>query len=296
MKSSFFGNRPEPATDTVDPGSPGIDPQQAAGQSQWHPPLLPPSGPQVEPAPAGTFPPDLAALLGTVPGGAQQQTSPQGQSGGASPQYAPSRVRPPLAVPDFQRAITTVIDTHEGGFQDRDDDPGNFTPSGEKKGTKYGISAAAYPNEDIKNLTKQRAAELYRNDYGLFAALADRRVLTKVLDLAVDMQHGGHGPATRILQQAINASGGSVRVDGVFGVKTADVANTIPPDVLLKAIVDQAAAHYAEIEQARPAMKAWFKNWDERAQWQPQGNKSRVQPSAASPSWDGARLLGTRTR
>src|SRR5262249_20844561 len=85
MKSSFFGNRPEPATDTVDPGSPGIDPQQAAGQSQWHPPLLPPSGPQVEPAPAGTFPPDLAAGLGTVPGGAQQQTSPQGQSGGGSP-------------------------------------------------------------------------------------------------------------------------------------------------------------------------------------------------------------------
>src|SRR5262249_55293647 len=215
---------------------------------------------------------------------------------GVAPRYGHPRVRPPLAVPDFQRAITTVIDTHEGGFQDRDDDPGNFTPSGEKKGTKYGISAAAYPNEDIKNLTKQRAAELYRNDYGLFAALADRRVLTKVLDLAVDMQHGGHGPATRILQQAINASGGNVRVDGVFGVKTADVANTIPPDVLLKAIADQAAAHYAEIEQARPAMKAWFNNWDERAQWQPQDNQSRVQSSAASPSWDPERAISERER
>src|SRR5215469_8651151 len=223
------------------------------------------------------------------------QVQPQEQSGGASPPYAPSRVRPPT-MSDFMRAINNVIDVHEGGFQYRDDDPGNFTPSGEKKGTKYGISAAAYPNEDIKNLTKQRAAELYQKDYGQFSVLADQRVLTKVLDLAVNMQMGGHGPATRILQQAINAAGGNVGVDGVLGVKTADAANAIPPDVLLKAIANEAGAYYAKIEVAKPEMKAWFKNWDARAQWQPPENSSRLKSSGASQSWDAGLAISDRER
>ena len=37
------------------------------------------------------------------------------------------------------------------------DDPGGLT--------KYGISKKAYPNEDIANLTLERAKELFRRDY-----------------------------------------------------------------------------------------------------------------------------------
>src|SRR5260370_5459027 len=118
---------------------------------------------------------------------------------------------------DFRPAIGNVIDVHEGGFQNRSDDPGNFTPAGEQKGTKYGISARAYPNEDIKNLTKQRAAELFQRDYGMFSALADQRVMNKVLDLAVNMQKGGKGPATEILHGAIKGSGGPAPVGGTRG-------------------------------------------------------------------------------
>lgn len=61
----------------------------------------------------------------------------------------------------------------EGGFSLDPGDSGNWTGgainSGELKGTKYGISAAAYPwmADRIKDLTVGEAAEIYRRDYWL---------------------------------------------------------------------------------------------------------------------------------
>lgn len=109
-----------------------------------------------------------------------------------------------MSCSDFGEAIEVVIATHEGGFQDRQDDPGNWTPDGRLKGTKYGISAHSFPDEDIKNLSLNRAEELYRQVWGKFALISDQRVLIKALDLAVNLQWGGHGHATEILQRAIN--------------------------------------------------------------------------------------------
>jgi lysozyme family protein len=45
----------------------------------------------------------------------------------------------------------------EGGYVNDPQDPGGET--------KYGISKRAYPKEDIKNLTIDRAYELYKRDY-----------------------------------------------------------------------------------------------------------------------------------
>jgi lysozyme family protein len=57
----------------------------------------------------------------------------------------------------------------EGGFTLDPKDKGNWTGGkvgvGELKGTKYGISAAAYPKLDIRNLTLQQAGEIYRAEY-----------------------------------------------------------------------------------------------------------------------------------
>ncbi len=243
------------------------------------------------PSPPAPGPPPMKGVNTSAPG---QMPPLQAQPLQAS--IKPTRPIQPLTMSDFRPAIGNVIDVHEGGFQNRSDDPGNFTPAGEQKGTKYGISARAYPNEDIKNLTKQRAAELFQRDYGMFSALADQRVMNKVLDLAVNMQKGGKGPATEILQRAINASGGYVPVDGKFGVGTADAANAIDPNLLLKFITDHAQAHYKEIEAAKPTMKKWFKVWDDRAQWEPPENSSRVPRSNASTNWDADRAISDRER
>lgn len=57
---------------------------------------------------------------------------------------------------NFAAAVGIVIGIEAGYVNDPKD------PGGE---TKYGISKRRYPNEDIKNLTIERAQFLYRRDY-----------------------------------------------------------------------------------------------------------------------------------
>lgn len=170
---------------------------------------------------------------------------------------------------DFKKAIATVIQTHEGGFQNRKDDPGNWTPSGELKGTKYGVSAKSFPLEDIEHLSLEAAEEIYRKHWGRFAALLDQRLMTKVLDLAVNMQFGSTGPATMILQKAMGLIGSVVVVDGVFGPETIEKANLCDPSNLIDAICSEAVRHYEDILNAKPGMIQWRENWLDRAKWVP---------------------------
>lgn len=57
---------------------------------------------------------------------------------------------------NFDRAIAFVL-KHEGGYVNNPQDPGGET--------NFGISRRAYPNVDIKNLTKERVVEIYKKDY-----------------------------------------------------------------------------------------------------------------------------------
>lgn len=56
----------------------------------------------------------------------------------------------------FAAAFALVVAV-EGGYSNDPNDPGQET--------KYGISKRAYPNEDIPNLTLDRAQFLYQRDY-----------------------------------------------------------------------------------------------------------------------------------
>lgn len=108
---------------------------------------------------------------------------------------------------DFDRAITIVLD-FEGGEKITDDpnDPGGLT--------KYGISQRAYPNENIRELTLERAEALYRRDYWN-AAHCDKMqwpVNLIVFDSAVNQ---GVGTAIRILQRALR-----LYEDGIVGPVT----------------------------------------------------------------------------
>ena len=57
---------------------------------------------------------------------------------------------------DFDRALAFVL-KWEGGYTNDPDDPGGET--------NFGISKRAYPRENIRAMTRERAAELYRRDY-----------------------------------------------------------------------------------------------------------------------------------
>jgi lysozyme family protein len=114
-------------------------------------------------------------------------------------------------MPAFEQAFARIIG-NEGGFTSNQLDPGNWTGGkpgeGECRGTKYGISAHAYPSLDIAGLTLADAYAIYRRDYwnkldadGLPPALA-----LLVFDAAVN---NGPGRARQWLVLAQKQSGGA---------------------------------------------------------------------------------------
>lgn len=69
---------------------------------------------------------------------------------------------------NFIKALD-FVELAEGGYSEDEEDKGNWTGGakgvGVLKGTKYGISAASFPELDIKNLTKHEARAIYKRDY-----------------------------------------------------------------------------------------------------------------------------------
>lgn len=107
----------------------------------------------------------------------------------------------------FQRAFELVIG-HEGGYVNDPRDPGGET--------RWGISKRAHPEEDIKNLTKERAREIYRDEYWnpTAARIYDiaPRLATALFDAAVNQ---GNGFAVQALQGLVH-----VKQDGIIGPNT----------------------------------------------------------------------------
>jgi lysozyme family protein len=118
---------------------------------------------------------------------------------------------------DFERAFEVVVGV-EGGYGKDPQDPGNWTGgkvgAGELKGTRYGISAAAYPKLNIANLTLDQAMAIYRQDYWKPVQGDD---LGWPLNLAAFDAAVQHDPrdAAKLLQRAIE-----VVADGDIGPKT----------------------------------------------------------------------------
>lgn len=150
----------------------------------------------------------------------------------------------------FDAAIREVLE-HEGGYVNHPTDPGGET--------KYGISKRTYPEEDIANLTLERAKAIYERDFWQYSAVLDQRVATKLLDMAVNM---GPSRAHKIVQKALNAVvAGPVGIDGVFGPKTLEFVNASEPKKLLDEIRARACEFYCELVLAEPSKKVFLLGW-----------------------------------
>lgn len=109
---------------------------------------------------------------------------------------------------DFNTAFDRLIG-HEGELSLDPRDPGNWTGGapgkGELKGSKYGVSAASYPNEDIKNLTPARAKILFRRDFWdrVNADTLPDGVAWQLADFAYN---SGPETAVRYLQRALGVA------------------------------------------------------------------------------------------
>lgn len=116
---------------------------------------------------------------------------------------------------------------HEGreldlNRQDRGNWTGGAVGSGELRGSRFGVSAAAYPAIDISSLTLDDARAIYRRDYwapaGCDALPAPLALL--VFDAAVN---NGTGRAKTWLREALATVQARIGVaaDGAFGPMTA---------------------------------------------------------------------------
>ena len=144
---------------------------------------------------------------------------------------------------NFDKAFEIIIG-HEGGYVNDPRDPGGET--------KYGISKRAYPNEDIKNLTLDRAKFLYKRDYWdvVEAESIPGAARLMVFDCAVNT---GVGMAKKLLQRAVGT-----KDDGIIGPKTrAAISNT--PDLAMKF-----AGFWLQYYTDLPGWPTYGKGWTRR--------------------------------
>lgn len=86
---------------------------------------------------------------------------------------------------------------HEGGYVNDPADPGGET--------KFGISKRSYPNENIKDLTAERAKEIFRRDFwGPIGA--ERYSAGVAFQLADFAYNSGPDVAIRYLQRAVGVA------------------------------------------------------------------------------------------
>lgn len=130
---------------------------------------------------------------------------------------------------NFDAAFERLINpAHEGRELSLDpNDKGNWTSGkcgiGELKGSKFGISAASYPGEDIANLKLERARDIYRRDFWGPAGcdVVPDALKFDLFDMAVN---SGPKAAVKCIQRTVGAT-----QDGILGPITLMALQSIPP-------------------------------------------------------------------
>ncbi|WP_425154705.1 glycoside hydrolase family 108 protein [Candidatus Palauibacter sp.] len=152
----------------------------------------------------------------------------------------------------FRDAVKRVLE-HEGGHVDDPDDPGGET--------NFGISRRAYPEEDIRGMTRGRAAAIYERDYWPVAKDLPIAVRGTVFDMAVN---AGRTRAVRLLQDALNHLGHDIAADGDIGPKTLRAVRGSDPLALLHAYTTRRVRYYARLASRRSNQK-FLLGWVNRA-------------------------------
>lgn len=147
---------------------------------------------------------------------------------------------------------------NEGEYDDAATDRGNWTGGrigvGTLKGTKFGISAATFPDLDIKALTLDEARAIYMRRYWGPAGCDSVAPELKfpLFDFAVN---SGPGTASRMLQRAVGAI-----EDGSIGPKTLMSIQAMPIDKVLRRFDALRNLHFTD----DPAWPTYGRGWIRR--------------------------------
>lgn len=131
----------------------------------------------------------------------------------------------------------------EGGYVNNPADPGGET--------KYGISKRSYPNEDIKNMTPERAKVLFRRDFW------DRVNADKLYDgvayqLADFAYNSGPETAVRYFQRAIG-----VADDGHWGPHSQAVADATSESDMIMLLNAERLDFMTRLKNWADASRGW---------------------------------------
>tara|TARA_Y100000593_G_scaffold64010_1_gene118239 strand:+ start:287 stop:760 length:474 start_codon:yes stop_codon:yes gene_type:complete len=151
----------------------------------------------------------------------------------------------------FEEIIEKVLE-HEGGYVNDPKDLGGET--------KYGITKRFYPELNIKELTIEKAKEIYKKDYW------DRNRVESLpqnlwhiyFDMCVNM---GKRTAVKVLQRAANNKGKNIDVDGGLGPATIGALKGVELDRVRAFRVK----YYVDLITARPEQEKFFLGWFRRA-------------------------------
>ena len=148
---------------------------------------------------------------------------------------------------NFSRCMEHVF-AFEGGLVNNKDDPGGLT--------NMGISQRSYPKEDIRNMTKARAAAIYRRDYWDAVRGDD---LPAGLDLvAFDAAvNSGVSRGAKWLQTALGAE-----ADGKIGPVTLARASVAPIPATIERAIDLRMGFLRGLKNWRTFGKGWQRRVD----------------------------------
>ena len=148
---------------------------------------------------------------------------------------------------DYFKDIMKGVFESEGGYVNDPDDMGGET--------KYGISKRSYPNEDIKNLSKERAMELYHDKWieKGYNKIKNKKVAAQLFDMGIN---AGDSRAIKKAQRLLG-----VKADGILGPNTIKAINDAGDD-FLKEYKEARASYYHDISRYRHNAKylnGWLK-------------------------------------
>ncbi len=145
----------------------------------------------------------------------------------------------------WKKGIDFVL-SYEGGLVDNPADPGGLT--------NFGISSRSYPSVDIRNLTRDGAAEIYKRDYwdAVHGDELPGPLAIAVFDCAVNQ---GAGTARRLLQISLG-----VDADGIIGPRTVKAAHEGGIDAVVRFLAKR-AVRYHETMRDVPSLNVFAHNW-----------------------------------
>lgn len=155
---------------------------------------------------------------------------------------------------------------NEGGYVNHPADPGGATNFGIIQRNLDRWNGAhpelRYPG-DVKNITRDQAAAIYRADYWRWDDITEPAIGIKLFDIGVNC---GTGTSIKLLQKAINAlAQPPIDVDGKLGPATLAAANAQPGKALMQALCDVQKDYYLAIIASNPSQAVFKEGWLKRA-------------------------------